>query len=43
MLALAWSVYFGFGVVLAPLPALITPVRDDLALSYSQVGGVLGA
>ncbi len=42
-LALAWAVYFGFGVVSVSLAALITPVREDLALSYAQVGVVLGA
>jgi cyanate permease len=42
MLALAWSVYFGFGVVTASLPALITPIRTELGLSYSEVGIVLG-
>ena len=41
-LAVAWAVYFGFGVVVASLPALITPIRDDLALTYAQVGVVLG-
>ena len=43
MLALAWSVYFGFGVVSASLAALITPIRSDLSLSYAQAGLVFGA
>ena len=43
MLGLAWAVYFGFGVVSASLAALITPIRQDLGLSYGEVGIVLGA
>jgi cyanate permease len=43
MLGLAWAVYFGFGVVSASLAALITPIRQDLGLSYGEVGVVLGA
>lgn len=43
MLALAWLVYAGFGIVSASLPALITPIRGELGLSYSEVGVVLGA
>lgn len=43
MLALAWMVYGGFGITTASLPALITPIRAELALTYSQVGVLLGA
>ncbi|MCC6174589.1 MAG: MFS transporter [Chloroflexi bacterium] len=43
MLALSWSVYFGFGLVSTSLAALITPIRRDLGLSYSEVGVILGA
>ena len=43
MLGLAWTVYFGFGVVSSSLAALITPIRADLELSYAEVGIVLGA
>ncbi|MCC7367757.1 MAG: MFS transporter [Chloroflexi bacterium] len=43
MLALAWLVYSGFGIVSSSLPALITPIRSDLRLSYSEVGVLLGA
>ena len=43
MLALAWSVYAGFGMVSASLPALITPIRGDIPLTYGQLGVVLGA
>ena len=43
MLALAWSVYAGFGIVSASLPALITPIRQDVPLTYGELGIVLGA
>lgn len=43
MLALAWLVYSGFGIISSSLPALITPVRLDLQLTYSEVGILLGA
>lgn len=43
MLALAWSVYAGFGMVSASLPALITPIRRDVPLTYAELGVVLGA
>ena len=42
MLALAWLVYSGFGIVSSSLPALITPIRGDLGLSYAEVGVLLG-
>ena len=43
MLALAWLVYSGFGIISSSLPALITPIRTELSLSYSEVGVLLGA
>ncbi|GAA4750253.1 MFS transporter [Nocardioides endophyticus] len=42
ILALAWMLYFGFAVTAASLVPIITPVRDDLGLSYTQIGVVLG-
>jgi MFS family permease len=41
MLSLAWLAYAGFGIV--SLPALITPIRGGLGLTYSEVGVLLGA
>ncbi|MFN8633612.1 MAG: MFS transporter [Chloroflexota bacterium] len=35
-------VYAGFGIVSSSLPALITPIRGELGLSYSEVGILLG-
>jgi cyanate permease len=43
MLALAWLAYSGFGIISSSLPALITPIRTELNLSYSEVGVLLGA
>ena len=43
MLALAWLVYSGFGIISSSLPALITPIRTELHLTYSEVGILLGA
>ncbi len=43
MLALAWSVYAGFGMISATLPALITPIRRDIPLTYGEAGMILGA
>jgi cyanate permease len=42
MLTLAWLVYAGFGIVSSSLPALITPIRGELGLSYAEVGVLLG-
>jgi len=43
MLALAWLAYSGFGIITSSLPALITPIRTELHLTYSEVGILLGA
>jgi len=43
MLALAWLAYSGFGIISSSLPALITPIRTELQLTYSEVGILLGA
>ncbi|HUZ01998.1 MAG TPA: MFS transporter [Thermomicrobiaceae bacterium] len=42
MLALAWLLYFAFGLVSAALAPLVSPIRADLHLSYAEVGFVLG-
>lgn len=43
MLALAWLLYFAFALTSASLFPLVTPIRDELNLSYSQMGVILGA
>lgn len=43
MLALVWLLYFVFGVVSRSLAPLITPILEDLNISYSQMGIILGS
>ncbi len=43
MLALTWLSYFVFGLVTFALAPLVTPIIEDLNISYSQMGFILGA
>ena len=43
MLAGVWLVYYCFGLQTAAMAPLVKPVTDDLGLSYSAMGAVLGA
>jgi len=43
MLALIWFGYFAFGMIGYCIPPLITPIGQDLSLTYSQIGSILGA
>ena len=43
MLGGVWLAYFSFGVVQGGIPPLVTPVSQDLGLSRSAMGTVLGA
>ena len=43
MLAGVWMVYYCFGLQTAAMAPLVKPVTDDLGLSYSAMGAVLGA
>ena len=43
MLAGVWLAYFSFGVVQGGIPPLIGPVSQDLGLSRTTMGTVLGA
>ena len=43
MLALAWSLYFCFGLVSFSLAPLATPIMSDLKLTYTQFGIAVGA
>jgi len=43
MLALIWLGYFAFGMIASCIPPLVTPIAQDLALTYSQIGSILGA
>lgn len=43
MLALGWTIYFSFGMVMASLVPLVSILRAELSLSYTQLGIILGA
>ncbi|MBI4340199.1 MAG: MFS transporter [Chloroflexi bacterium] len=43
MLGLVWSLYACFGITTGTMPPLVEPIINDLGLSYSQMGLVLGA
>ena len=43
MLGLLWLLYFSFGMVTRSPSPLITPIINDLSMSYGQMGFVLGS
>ncbi|MFC2022207.1 CynX/NimT family MFS transporter [Chloroflexota bacterium] len=43
MLALVWFLYWAFAVVSRSIAPLVTPIMQDLRISYSQMGIILGA
>jgi cyanate permease len=43
MLALGWTIYFSFGVGVASLVPLVTILRTELNINYTQIGTLLGA
>ncbi len=43
MLALVWLLYCTWGVVMRSLAPLVTPIIEDLGISYAQTGVILGA
>jgi cyanate permease len=43
MLALGWTIYFSFGMGVASLVPLVSIIKADLDLSYTQMGMLLGA
>jgi len=43
ILGLGWLVYFSFGMVSSSLPPLVSTIREELDLTFSQFGAVLGA
>ncbi len=43
MLGLGWLVYFSFGMIQSSLPPLVSIMRRDLDLTYSEFGAILGA
>lgn len=43
MLGLIWLLYFSFGITSATIPPLAIPIIEDLEMTYTQMGLVLGA
>ena len=43
MLSLIWLLYAAFGLTYRAMPPLITPILQDLHLSYTQMGFILGS
>ena len=43
MLGGVWLLYFCFGLIAAAMAPLVQPITEDLGLSHSAMGGVLGA
>jgi len=43
MLGLGWLIYFSFGMVMSSLVPIVTLLRDELGISYTQMGVILGA
>jgi cyanate permease len=43
MLGLGAAVYFSFGLVSSAIAVLVTPIRADLGLTFSQMGVILGS
>jgi len=43
ILALAWLVYFAFGLILSSMPPLVNVIAADLTLTYSEMGIILGS
>lgn len=42
MLALGWTIYFSFGMGVASLVPLVSILRSELGLSYTEIGTLLG-
>jgi len=43
MLLLLWLLYIAFGLVARSITPLVTPILNDLRMSYSQMGFILGS
>jgi cyanate permease len=43
ILALSWLAYFAFGLILSSIPPLVNVIAADLALTYSEMGVILGS
>ncbi|MBI4310281.1 MAG: MFS transporter, partial [Chloroflexi bacterium] len=43
MLGLVWMLYASFGITTGSMPPLVQPIVDELGISYSQMGLIMGA
>ena len=43
MLLLLWLLYIAFGLVARSITPLVTPILNNLGMSYSQIGFILGS
>jgi len=43
MLSLLWLLYAAFGLAVRSIAPLVTPILEDLHLSYTQMGLILGS
>ncbi|MCH8155783.1 MAG: hypothetical protein IH786_11115, partial [Proteobacteria bacterium] len=43
MLAGVWLLYLCFGLIAAAMAPLVKPITEELDLSHSAMGGILGA
>lgn len=43
LVAIGVLMYFAFGVISAAIAVVVTPIRNELSLSYSQIGIILGS
>jgi cyanate permease len=43
MLSLLWLIYAAFGLTIRSIAPLVTPILEDLHLSYTQMGMILGS
>lgn len=43
ILAGVWLIYFGFGVIMAAMGPLISPISDELGIGRTAMGAILGA
>lgn len=43
VLTLLWLLYLSFGLVVGSMAPLVTPIVEDLNISYSQIGLILGS
>ena len=43
MLLLLWLLYIAFGLVARSITPLVTPILNDLSMSYSQIEFILGS